>query len=398
MKVLITNANSRMALCMTRRLAREGNRIIVGDYMAKPLASFSRYAWKNARYPSPYSAPEKFLETIADIIRAEHIDVILPIHEETFLFAKNKSLLQTNVKCCLPDYEAILKVHNKEFLHDYLVALNIDTPRTMRLSQSRGEDHIRAEMPGKLLLKPRQGGGNWGIFYLDQNRSYERQIHEYLSIHGIASDRVLLQQWIPGNHKYSHVVIYNKGRLVQDFADLHLRDFPLAGGAGCLRQTCQPDQFTNISKTLFDSLHWHGIAEVEYITHAESGVPYLIEVNPRIWGGVNSAIAAGLDIPGILLRIAAGENVESSSYALGIKTKWFWGDLRVLPQYVKTSASRLQAIADYGRSFVDGTKTDEFYWDDPLPFFAWPVHVLFKAVRNRSLEPTAYDSLSGEWI
>jgi predicted ATP-grasp superfamily ATP-dependent carboligase len=154
---------------------------------------------------------------------------------------------------------------------------------------------------------------------------------------------------------------------------------------------------TDISKRLFNQLNWHGIAEVEYVTHAETGTYYLIEINPRVWGGVNSAIASGLDIAEILIRTALGRQVEPTNYKRGIRTRWFWADIRVLPNFFKHSTSRTGAILDYLKLMFNDTKTDEFYWDDPIPFFAWPAHALFKMVKKRSLKPVPYDSLTGEW-
>jgi predicted ATP-grasp superfamily ATP-dependent carboligase len=154
---------------------------------------------------------------------------------------------------------------------------------------------------------------------------------------------------------------------------------------------------TDISKRLFDHLRWHGIAEVEYVTHEETGEYYLIEVNPRIWGGVNSAISSGLDIGDIMARIATGRRVEPVHYRRGVITRWFWGDLRVLPDYYRSRGRELSSVWEYVKLMFDGTKTDEFYWDDPIPFFVWPAHALYKMIRSRSITPAAYDSLSGEW-
>lgn len=393
MRVLVTNANSRMSLCATRWLTQSGHQVIVADFIRHGIASVSRFACKSLRYPSPYSRPDDFLAWVARTIEHEKIEAILPIHEETFLLSKHAKAFREKVRLCLPDYDALLSVHDKARLSELLDKLAIRAPKTVRLVDVPTESSIRQMFNTQILLKPRQGGGNWAISLLNETVEYAGQIDRYLRTNGVAKERVLLQEWIPVSEKFSHAVVYQDGRLVQDFADLHLRDFPVSGGAGCLRTTCEAGPFRDISSKLFDSVRWHGVAELEYVRHSETGELYLIEVNPRIWGGLHSALAAGLNIPELLLRIAGGEQVSSVHYATGVRTRWFWGHTRTL-----SHLRSFGELVDYAKSFVDGTKSDEFYWDDPLPFLVWPMHAVYKALKNRSIGPSTYDSLSGEWM
>ena len=397
MNILITNANSRMALCLARSIANRRHRVVVADYIPRSLTFFSRYVSEKFLYPSPYSAPEAFLEKIKKKVRQYDIDVLIPVHEETFLISKYVTDLKkiTNIPC--PEYEAILSVHNKDRLYFLLKGLGILTPKTVPLSEIKDYGEISDMFSGQAVLKPRQGGGNWAIRLLDTREDYSGQVECYLKANGIDKRRFLIQEWIPVSQKYSHVVVYQNGKMVQDFADCHLRDFPLSGGAGCLRISCDPGGMSDISKKLFDTLNWHGIAEVEYVTHRDTGEHYLIEINPRVWGGVNSAISSGLDIGDILVRIAMGKQVSPTFYKKGIKTRWFWADVRVFPEYLRSSPARLRATLEYLQLMIDSTKTDEFYWDDPVPFLVWPAHALYKMFKSRSTKPIPYDSLSGEW-
>ena len=112
---------------------------------------------------------------------------------------------------------------------------------------------------------------------------------------------------------------------------------------------------------------------------------------------MNSAISSNLDIVGIYLDMAVGNKAMPGGYQTDVKTRWFWGDMRVFPEYLSKSESKTGAIGHYLKLLIDKTKTDEFYWDDPLPFFSWPCHAIYKMIKNRGFKPVAYDSLSGEW-
>jgi predicted ATP-grasp superfamily ATP-dependent carboligase len=384
-----------MALCVARAVKNLKHNVFVGDYSSNSLCFFSNKIDKKFLYPSPYSEPSQFIEKILFYCHHNNIDMIIPVGEETFLFSKYIHLF-SSIKMIIPSYRSIISVHDKENLYKNLVHLNIKTPMIQKLDKYGDYEDIRKDFTGKVLLKPRQGGGNWGVFFLDPRISYTRQINCYLSETKIDHSRILVQEFIPVKQKFSHVVLYNKGVFVQDYADVHIRDFPLSGGAGVLRNSCDSYPMRGPSRRIFDFLSWNGVAEVEYIEHATTGEYYLIEINPRIWGGINSAIYSGINIPEFLINISIENDVPCKKYNLNIKTRWFWGDCRVFNDYMKQVGAK-QATKEFLCLLFDKTKSDEFYWDDPLPFFVWPMHVLYKMIKYRTLKPVAYDSLTDEW-
>ena len=67
---------------------------------------------------------------------------------------------------------------------------------------------------------------------------------------------------------------------------------------------------------------------VEYKVEAESGTPYLMEINGRFWGSLQLAIDAGVDFPALLLQCATGEQPRPrDSYRTGIRSRWWWGEV-----------------------------------------------------------------------
>jgi predicted ATP-grasp superfamily ATP-dependent carboligase len=68
---------------------------------------------------------------------------------------------------------------------------------------------------------------------------------------------------------------------------------------------------------------------VEFKVDPRDGTPKLMEINPRFWGSLALAVAAGVNFPYLLLRMARGENFKPvEHYALGKKARWLLpGDL-----------------------------------------------------------------------
>lgn len=397
MNALVTNGNSRMAFCILKNLKQRGHNVFVADFIKNSLCFYSNKITTKFIYPSPFSEPNGFINELKNFIEYKNIDVLMPVGEETFLISKHQQEFKKITSLSVPGYNSILKVHNKDNLEKCLRLKEIRHPKTIKLNALKDFSSLRDAFSGQVILKPRQGGGNWGVFIPDIKSDYELQILKYLQTIKVDASRVIVQELIPVKEKFSHVVIYQNGKFIQDFADVHLRDFPISGGAGVLRRSCDPSAMTSMSKKLFDSIGWNGVAEVEYVTHAETGDFYLIEVNPRIWGGINSAISSGLDIVGMMIDIGEGKKVSPMSYSIGTQTRWFWGDIRVFPEYYRQNKSKSTVIKEYLKLFFTNTSCDEFSWDDPIPFFVWPCHALYKMLKYRTLKPVTYDSLSGEW-
>jgi predicted ATP-grasp superfamily ATP-dependent carboligase len=67
---------------------------------------------------------------------------------------------------------------------------------------------------------------------------------------------------------------------------------------------------------------------VEFKIDREGNIARLLEVNARFWGSLQLAIAAGVDFPYLLFRMARGEKLEGPvGYRIGLRSRWELGDL-----------------------------------------------------------------------
>jgi hypothetical protein len=91
----------------------------------------------------------------------------------------------------------------------------------------------------------------------------------------------------------------------------NVRVFPRETGASALRETVAMPEAEQAAIKLLSQLDWHGMAELDF-RQAEGGPPYLIEVNPRFFGGLSQAVAANVDYPHLVFRIACGEKITET--------------------------------------------------------------------------------------
>jgi predicted ATP-grasp superfamily ATP-dependent carboligase len=75
------------------------------------------------------------------------------------------------------------------------------------------------------------------------------------------------------------------------------------------------DTIVDQSRTLLRALEFSGISEVEFKVHADTGVPYLIEVNPRHWDQHHLGTVCGVNLSLELYRdVAEPRRLASSEH------------------------------------------------------------------------------------
>jgi hypothetical protein len=105
-----------------------------------------------------------------------------------------------------------------------------------------------------------------------------------------------------------------------------------------------------------------------------AGRPWLIELNPRVWGSLQLAVDAGADFPGLLLALHAGAPRPRFEPRAGVRLRWGLGDfdrllilLRRAEERRRTGTTRRVALAEFVAGF--GAARDEVLRrDDPRPF------------------------------
>src|SRR5258705_11049078 len=101
--------------------------------------------------------------------------------------------------------------------------------------------------------------------------------------------------------------LFDRGRLVAEFAPRRLREKPPAGGASVLSESRPVDPgLRDFAVRMLGPLGWHGVAMMEYKQDRRNGECVLIEVNGRFWGSLELAVDAGVDFPFLAFQLARG--------------------------------------------------------------------------------------------
>src|SRR5260370_17177352 len=90
--------------------------------------------------------PAGFLGFVEELLAAKHFDVLLPIHEQGFLFARVRQRLEDRVGLALPSFESYRTAHSKAGFSRLLDRLGFPQPAT-RIVKSAGNLRAAGRFP-----------------------------------------------------------------------------------------------------------------------------------------------------------------------------------------------------------------------------------------------------------
>jgi len=398
MSILITNAKNRIAYAVTRSLAAKGVEVITADSVRTAMSFYSRHSSRHFIYPAPFQHEQEFIKSLIDNCIKFKPEVLIPVYEETFLIAKHKKVLQDYVNILVPDYEQILMVHNKARLYETCAQLGIPVPKSSRVPDLQTDLSLLELFKFPVLLKPNQGGGAWGIEMVEGRDELLNILVQGNFPHGLPGERFLVQEKIAGTVSCCGMLMY-EGKYQAGHCYRQLRETPITGGTATYRESILNPQLISQLRKLLEHLHWNGPCHADFMVEEETGISYLIDVNPRLWGSLFQGIIAGVDFPFLIYKLAKGEEINPPpiEYDTTFRSRWLWGDAKCFLEYLSKPESRGKMRLKDFFVFRSTDRYDDFQLSDPLPFFAWLADYLHKSLKQRTLSPTPHDTLAGIW-
>jgi predicted ATP-grasp superfamily ATP-dependent carboligase len=394
--VIVTNARNRIAYNVVRSLGRRGIPVYAADSVPRAMTFASRYTRGHFLYPSPFRDPAGFIDCLlAEAHRLEK-PVLIPVFEETFLVAKHRDRLAPHMALAVPDYSQILAAHNKDRWEAIARGLDILVPSTYSRDALRRGAASPPRVRFPVLIKPKQGGGAWGITEVATSQELA-DLLDRAEWAGKSWERFFVQEKIIG-HTHCVAMLFSHGRLRAKVAYRQLRDYPTSGGQATLRVSDGHQKAESDLERLLARLNWHGPCQADFIVDEVSGAPYLIDINPRLWGSLVQAVASGVDFPYLIYQMARdGDVAPVPSFATGVVTQWIGGELAAMPSRLRASPSKFHVLRDFVFPGTPASLYDDVSLRDPLPFIAWGLDALVRAVKFRSLAAVSHDSLDGVW-
>lgn len=314
LRVLVSEGNSTSAREAITILGLAGHHIEVCDPAPYCLARFSRFVATFHRCPAMRDDPLGFLGFVERLLARGHFDVLLPIHEQGFLFARVLTRLQARAGLALPDFESYRTAHSKGGFSRLLEQMNLPQPATRIV---RSESELRAAIRLPCVVKTSVGTASRGVWFVRGEGDLEGALRE-LNARGAYTDEVLVQDLVAGNTEKAQGV-FCRGELLGFHAYRQLAAG--AGGGEAIKQSVPRPQLRAHLAIIGAKLAWHGALSVDTIVPDDAGATHLlIDCNPRLVEPM-SAYLAGTDLVGLLLRVSRDETPASSGESReGVRT------------------------------------------------------------------------------
>ncbi|MFC1753436.1 ATP-grasp domain-containing protein [Thermoproteota archaeon] len=395
MVCIITYARSWQALIAVRALGKAGIKVITADTDKYATSFFSRYSKGNFLYTSPDVDEKKFVQDLikrCKQYRKKYKEdvMILPIHKETYIISKYKDKLSRYAKLCVEDHKKIMRVHNKSALPDILKKHNITHPRTFKIRDTTELYKLTPKLKFPVFLKLPEAASAVGLVKVDER---DRLIYEYNRLikryHLKPKNFPIIQEGVKGKD-YCVTAILNKGKLRAMMTYISIRTYPHKAGASAYRKNVSIPAMDKQAKKLLSKIKWHGPIEIDFRMGPDK-IPYLIEVNPRFWGGLNQSVASNVNYPMLAYNIAVNGDCETvKKINKDVRTENLPMALMSLMEEIKQNKAKQKEIAklrNYWKKAFSGRKDFSKYMN---LFFKHFVKMKKKRYTRRTIEEFIY--------
>jgi carbamoyl-phosphate synthase large subunit len=253
-----------------------------------PLAPALQVVHKG--YIVPPVDSKDYIPTLEAICRQDEIDLVLPlIDPDVPVLSLARSVLEaTHARVGVLSTPAVAITADKWRTHQFFRAIGLPTPQSWLPEQLRDVD---VQYP--LFIKPRGGSAGKDSFRVENRHQLEfflDYVHE-----------PIIQQYIDGPEITSDVLCDLEGALV---GVLSRRRIEVRSGEVAKGVTVHRQSVIDACARIAEKLPAVGPITVQCLMMGD--VPCFTEINARFGGGIPLGIAAGFDVPLLLLSRCAG--------------------------------------------------------------------------------------------
>jgi glycosyltransferase involved in cell wall biosynthesis/predicted ATP-grasp superfamily ATP-dependent carboligase len=373
---LVLDAGLRQSLVTVRSLGRRGRSVAAVETSGDAPTFSSRWCEQQYVSPAPHGT-DAYLAYVEELLERSRARVLMPFHDGTIaLLRRHRSALEEKVRLALANETALTIAVSKERTLAVAKRLGIHIPESVTVNSVEDVPAALKEIGLPAVVKPNEswicnngdGGTRVASQLVTTPEETRRAVAELTRLGGSA----LLQRLLSGRRE-AVSIFYANGEIYGRFAQWAKRTAPPLGGESVLRQSIEmPADIGAQSERLIREIDLDGYSEVEF-RRDSSGIPYLMEINPRLSASVEIAVRSGVDFPYLVYQWASGEPIDKiPDYRVGSWMRHLKGDITTTMTMFREpgrpgNPRPLQAILGFSSSFFRPMAYDYFDWKDPLP-------------------------------
>ncbi len=321
MRALVTDAQERSAVSFIRGLRRAGVEV---DALGPTVASAGRWSRglsSRAIGPDGGADPDGFVAAVGRLAGLRGPVVVYPGREESIdaLLDRVGELPPSTV---LPyPTEVVRRVRDKRALPGLAASAGLRTPAGLYTGPAGGLRAAPVDEP--CVLKP-LGKGT----VLARAHVLGSAAQLLAALEGVPDDEeVAVQAIVGGPLSALCLVVGRGGELVAQVQQETRLTWPTEAGPSRVAVTVAPDEelADRVTAMLAAAGFW-GLAQVQFLK--EPSGPCVIDVNPRPYGTLPLALAAGANLPAAWHAVATGGTPpRAAPYRVGVTYRWLEADI-----------------------------------------------------------------------
>ena len=376
---LVLDAGLRQSLATIRSLGSRGLGIAaLAAFNGESVPAFSSRWCRQGIVCGAGEATEEYLAFVEQLLDRIDACVLIASSDSTLALVRlHRERLERRVRIALAEESALAIAVNKEQTLEIAKRLGLAVPRAVTVGEVNEVSAALREIGLPAVVKPveswvwgEQQGARYASKLVTTSDEARLAVEELTQLGG----KTLFQQFLSGRRE-AISFLYAHGEIYARFAQWAKRTEPPLGGQSVLRQSIAvPPDLGEQAERLVRAIGLEGYAEVEFRRDG-AGIPYLMEINPRLSASVEIAVRSGVDFPYLLYQWASGERIDRvEHYRTGNWMRYLRGDImttiEALQQRGRPGVTPpARAIADFCVSFFKPMRYDYLDWKDPLPAF-----------------------------
>ena len=325
-------------------------------------ASRSRATAGTVLVPDPSFDGEGFVRELTVAATRLSVAAVLPGAEPYLFVLAGREADFGGTVLGVPSRESVERATDKVLLPEFAASAGLQTPPTIVVG---GDGETIGTFGFPAIVKPKRSWvrnldgtvSQYSAHYVSTKQAAEE------ALQALPGGEALVQPYIPGQ-LVSVAGVSWEGELICALHQASIRIWPVPCGVSAYAQTVPPNaKLEQGVGRLLKAIGWSGLFQAQFI-RSSRGEHYLIDLNPRVYGSLALAVAAGMNLPGIWVDLLLGRRPKIGGYRVGTRFRHEEKDTRALARML-VKGERRGAL----RGIVPrrGTTHAVFSLRDPMP-------------------------------